>query len=402
MDKRLKEWATDTLPKGRRITTLKKILSAGKGQLPDYEKPNTKAVFHYEVFAPPKPNGTAEAEEDAEQSRRRIFPEERSLYKCIDSTKKCWPEGYGKPLEMVFGKKFQLPLFEDCVKTMLVDEIAQFDVFDPREVLTFPMVSKKLRDISRAEIDPEFAREHQHSSGHQCAATVTELGYPELDELVREGPRPLRVVFHLLSVLSPQDYSVDNWQLDETQRLATAETLRTEGNRLFGLKDFKGAADKYREGLTLIDQLLLREKPGDSEWTELDQKNIPLFLNLAQCYLSMGQFYEAANCASEVLQREPDNEKALFRRAKANTNKWELDEAVSDLKRLEMNGKCTEPTIVKKALAEVETKRRLKEQSERKALRAMFKGISGGDREAEEEREGHTRRETDDERRINE
>uniref|UniRef100_A0A914HV30 AIP/AIPL N-terminal FKBP-type PPIase domain-containing protein n=1 Tax=Globodera rostochiensis TaxID=31243 RepID=A0A914HV30_GLORO len=379
MNKKLKNWAKDSLPKGRRITTLKKILSAGKGQLPNYERLNTKAVFHYEVFAPPKSSGVAGEveEEDAEQCRLRIFPEDRSLYNCIDSTKKCWPNGYGKPLEVVFGKKFQLPLFEDCVRTMLVDEIAQFDVFDPRELLTFPMVSKKLRDISRSENDPKFAREHEHSSGHHCAASVAELGYPELDELVQGGPRPLRIVFHLISVFAPDEYAVDNWQLDETQRLANVDVLREEGNRLFGRKDFEGAANKYREGLTLIDQLLLREKPGDTEWTNLDWKNVPLFLNLAQCYLNLGQFYDAANCATEVLKREPDNEKALFRRAKANMNKWNLDEAVTDLRRLEKNGKCSEMGIVETALAEVEEKKRLKERDEKKALRAMFRGIGG-------------------------
>uniref|UniRef100_A0A183CT18 F-box domain-containing protein n=1 Tax=Globodera pallida TaxID=36090 RepID=A0A183CT18_GLOPA len=133
----------------------------------------------------------------------RTFLSLRSLYKCIDSTKKCWPNGYGMPPEMVFGKKFQLPLFEHCVKTMLVDEIAQFD---PRELLSFPMVSKKLRDISRSENDPKFAREHEHSSGHHCAASVAELGYPELDELVQGCPRPLRIVFHLINVFASDEW----------------------------------------------------------------------------------------------------------------------------------------------------------------------------------------------------
>ena len=32
------------------------------------------------------------------------------------------------------------------------------------------------------------------------------------------------------------------------------------------------AVDKYREGLGRLDTLLLREKPGDKEWTELDDK----------------------------------------------------------------------------------------------------------------------------------
>jgi len=91
-------------------------------------------------------------------------------------------------------------------------------------------------------------------------------------------------------------------------------------------KDYQNASLKYREAITLLDQLLLNEKPGDPEWLELDQRNIFLFLNLAQCFLNLGQFYEAINCANEVLNRDPKNVKALFRRAKAKMQIWDLEE----------------------------------------------------------------------------
>ena len=141
--------------------------------------------------------------QDPEQAKLRIFPEDRSQYQCVDTTKQGPPHGYGKPLELVFGKKFQLPLFEQCLRTMLVGEISQFDVFDPRELVTLPMVAKKLRDIARAEQDPVFARQQEHAQRHQCAASVTELGYPELDKLLKEGPRPARVIIELLNVFRP-------------------------------------------------------------------------------------------------------------------------------------------------------------------------------------------------------
>lgn len=67
------------------------------------------------------------------------------------------------------------------------------------------MVAKKLRDIARAEQDPVFAKQLEHAQSHQCAASVTELGYPELDRLLKEGPRPARLVLHLLQVLQPEE-----------------------------------------------------------------------------------------------------------------------------------------------------------------------------------------------------
>uniref|UniRef100_A0A915MII1 AIP/AIPL N-terminal FKBP-type PPIase domain-containing protein n=1 Tax=Meloidogyne javanica TaxID=6303 RepID=A0A915MII1_MELJA len=356
-----------------RVTTLKKILCAGKGELPNYCR-DTKAIFHYEVFLPPKTNKLDKDEiEDAEQARLTIFPQDRSLYECIDSTKKDWPNGYGKPLELIFGKKFQLPLFEKCLRTMLVDEISQFDVYDPNELITFPMVSKKLRDIGHAEKDPIFAKKYEHSQKHQCAATVTELGYPELDKLLKEGPRPTRVILHLLQVLKPDQYKADNWQLDEVQRSKQIDQLRIEGNQLFSEKDYQNASLKYREAITLLDQLLLNEKPGDPEWLELDRRNIFLFLNLAQCFLNLGQFYEAINCANEVLNRDPKNVKALFRRAKAKMQIWDLEEAESDLHLLKSLG--ADVSLINSNLKQLEQKRKEKECEQSKAYKAMFKGV---------------------------
>ena len=46
-----------------------------------------------------------------------------SLYKTIDNTRRGWPHGYGKPLEIVIGKKFQWAALEMCVSSMHVDEV---------------------------------------------------------------------------------------------------------------------------------------------------------------------------------------------------------------------------------------------------------------------------------------
>jgi hypothetical protein len=42
--------------------------------------------------------------------------------------------------------------------------------------------------------------------------------------------------------------------------------------------------------------------------------------------LNEAEYRNADETASEVLKREPENEKALFRRAKARTAMWELDQ----------------------------------------------------------------------------
>ncbi|VDM48911.1 unnamed protein product [Toxocara canis] len=96
-----------------RIKTFKKILHAGRGELPEY-RTGTKAIFHYETLKP-----TVDVDLEG-------FPQSRNSYETVDDTRKPYPDGYGKPLEIVFGKKFQLPVFETCIKTMLIDEVNKF------------------------------------------------------------------------------------------------------------------------------------------------------------------------------------------------------------------------------------------------------------------------------------
>uniref|UniRef100_A0A1I7TUX9 TPR_REGION domain-containing protein n=1 Tax=Caenorhabditis tropicalis TaxID=1561998 RepID=A0A1I7TUX9_9PELO len=296
---------------------VKKTISGGKGKISEYSD-GTKAIFHYQTLFPlEKPE------------KGQPLPSEKDSYKCIDDTRKAWPEGYGKPLEIVFGKKFQLPVFEQCLKTMLVDEISQFDV-ECIDLVQYPFVSKKLRDIAKP---CDGKHDHGHTT-HMCAASVAQgTGYDELDELMK-NPRPLRFVFHLLQVLEPNEYEHDSWQLGEEDKLKSVEALRQKGNDLFIKKDYKEAIDVYRDALTRLDTLILREKPGEPEWVELDRKNIPLYSNMSQCYLNIGDLHEAEETSSEVLKREETNEKALFRRAKARIAAWKLDEAEEDLKLL--------------------------------------------------------------------
>ncbi len=77
----------------------KKIVHCGRGALPSFED-GAKAFFDFKVES--LDGDTVELLEDS---------------------RKQWPHGYGSPLELVFGKKFQLPVWEDCLKTMLVDEV---------------------------------------------------------------------------------------------------------------------------------------------------------------------------------------------------------------------------------------------------------------------------------------
>lgn len=185
----------------------KKVIHAGRGNLPSFD-PGTKAVFDYQVQVLP------EAEGEGDLS-------------VVDDTRKPWPAGYGIPLELVFGKQFMLPIWEECLKTMIPEEVASFDI-DPAEMPNYPMVSKKLRDIARDRDKPLTGMDHDHSSSsHSCCGLASQngLGYPELDALMKQ-PKPLRITFHLHRILQPTEYEADSWQLDPEQKLNSITALR--------------------------------------------------------------------------------------------------------------------------------------------------------------------------------
>ena len=112
----------------------KKVLHAGRGSPLDFIT-GVKAIFDYQVQVLPSNYN----EENCEIANDLPI---------IDDSRKKYPDGYGTRMELVFGKKFQIPIWEDCIKTMLLDEVASFDV-PVSDMLTYPMVSKKLRDIGK-------------------------------------------------------------------------------------------------------------------------------------------------------------------------------------------------------------------------------------------------------------
>ncbi|CAH8451051.1 unnamed protein product [Schistosoma turkestanicum] len=242
----------------------------------------------------------------------------------IDDTRK-----YGKTMEVYSGKEFQLEFWEQCLGTMLPGEVSSF-VVPPERLASFPVVNKKLRDYMLDKKD--------HSIKHCCGLMSLQeqggLGYPDLDELMIK-PEPLEFIFDLVKVEIPGSGSrKETWIMTPEEKLATVPVLREEGNQLYSRGEYNKAAACYSEALGILEQLILREKPGEPEWIELDKTRIPLFINLAQCQFKEQDYYAAIKSTTEALSRDPKNAKALYRRSKAYAETWDFDLAVEDLRNL--------------------------------------------------------------------
>ncbi|CAD5117985.1 DgyrCDS6725 [Dimorphilus gyrociliatus] len=242
----------------------------------------------------------------------------------------------GKPMELIMGHSFKIESWEVCLKSMGVGEVSSFTV-DKSLLFSFPMAMKQLRDIR--------AGKPVTKTSICCGGLQNlQLGYDDLDKLLKE-PQDLEFIFELLTYTDQEDYERENWTLNSSEKEALIPRLKEQGNELYKCGCNKEAGAKYEEALDILENLTLKEKPREVEWIKLDNQKIPFFLNLSQCQLNIGNYYKAITFASEVLDREPDNVKALFRRAKANVGAWNPKEARADFERVAKLDSSLEKTV---------------------------------------------------------
>ncbi|XP_054163742.1 AH receptor-interacting protein-like [Oppia nitens] len=322
------------------LISSRKILYPGSGHLPDFTD-GTKVTFHFK---------TVKHSDDGTQEEQ-----------VIDESKKS-----GKPMELIIGKKFKLILWEEWIKHMRVNEVSQL-VADKLLCTDYPFVSKCYRKFAKQTDSPHDSNEDQMPSHHCCGMAVKSgLGHKDLDDLVLH-PSPLKFTIELLKVENPENYDKDVWQMSPQEMLDSIPKYRTEGNRLYTNGLYSEAAQLYSKSLSIVEQLLLREKPGDEDWKQLDDMKIPLLSNLSQCKLIEEEYYLVIDLTTQVLDREPNNTKALFRRSKGHQKVWNLLEAKHDLQRI----LTLDPSLEKTVKRELKIIQELEKNSYEKDMKLL-------------------------------
>ncbi|KAJ8930913.1 hypothetical protein NQ314_016237 [Rhamnusium bicolor] len=294
---------------------VKRTIYAGTKSVPF--KDGTKVHFHFQT---------------------RLCNDEKTL---LDDSRQM---GEGKPLDLVLGKKFKLEVWEAILQKMSVNEVAQFTV-DKSLVMQYPFVSKTLRDIHR----PKGERK-----SHCCAMTLQNegVGYNDLNDFLK-NPTNLEFTMEILKVEQPENYERETWQLDEEERIQLIPKLKEQGNEEYKNKNYAKAADLYAKAVGMLEQLMIKEKPHDVEWNDLNNQKNPILLNFAQCKLSEGDYYAVIEHCTTVLNSDKDNVKAYFRRAKAHVGAWNVDEARKDFNKvMELDKSLT--SLIRKEIAKLE------------------------------------------------
>jgi len=315
---------------------VKRVLYAGRGEFPQFPH-GTKLHFHYVT---------------------KLQDEEGTV---LDDSKKS-----AQPMEIIVGKKFKLEVWEKCLKSMRLNEVAEFRATRVH-CASYPAVAKTLRDIKKGA----HAGEHNHSKkGSCCAGSMLQsaegLGYDDLNALMKD-PQPLIFIIELLKISQPDEYEKEMWQMDEKEQEEAVPRLRQQGNAFVKEKKFQEASVKYGEALSILENCSLKEKPNTPEWDEIENAKIPLLLNFSQCHLALENYRLVIEHTTTVLNRDDKNVKAYYRRGKALGFIWEMERAKADLSRV----KQLDPglsSLVDKDLNFFEKRLREKEREEMKNL----------------------------------
>ncbi|CAK7339867.1 unnamed protein product [Dovyalis caffra] len=120
------------------------------------------------------------------------------------------------------------------------------------------------------------------------------------------------------------------WKMDTTEKLEASERKKLDGNLLFKNGNFWRASKKYEKAAKYIE---FDHTFTDEEMYLAKGLRLSCYLNNAACKLKLGEYLEASRLCSKVLERDPRNVKALFRRSQAHLRTSELEKAEADIKK---------------------------------------------------------------------
>lgn len=338
----------------------REILYPGRTDLGELE-PETKLIYHFETVII-----------RSRDSDPIIIDDSRQMAK-------------GQPVETIYGKQFKLPIWESCLTAMRKGEICRLTVRDDPIThyicLNYVATSKcfrghygvkPLQDSDKNDHHQHGKDENHFSEGsHSCFMSLRNSPYKDLNSLINHPPEIFEFTFELVDAIPPKSYTKEIWQMSDAEKVSILPKYREEGNRNYAECSYDKAVSSYTKGLTIIESLMLKERPRDSDWNKLDEMKTPFLLNLAQVKLTQGEYYDCIKYTDEVLKRDPENIKALFRRAKAHAGVWNLNDARKDFKMCLEYDRNMAKTIGK-CFQDLKIREKLKEREDRQRYGRMF------------------------------
>mmetsp|Transcript_35064 Transcript_35064/g.98461 ORF Transcript_35064/g.98461 Transcript_35064/m.98461 type:complete len:482 (+) Transcript_35064:140-1585(+) len=185
-------------------------------------------------------------------------------------------------------------------------------------------------------------------------------------------------------------------QLPFPEKMKHCEAIKEEGNRLYAAGSWSDAVDRYEEAPTLVyycystdpgwrknnrgiddDVLVLVDDTGSSEEDASQQRKLRLScaLNIAACKQKLAKYDEVMVACDTALELDPQNVKALYRRAEARTKPtkstaYDHDMAIKDLaKAFQADPKNQ---AVEKLLTKLRGERKIQRGKDQKTFTGLF------------------------------
>lgn len=157
-------------------------------------------------------------------------------------------------------------------------------------------------------------------------------------------PRPANVPegayveweIELLGFEMPKDWT----GLSFRSIMAEAESIRCTGNRLFKEGKYALAKAKYEKVLRDFNHV---NPQDDEEGKEFSNTRNMLHLNVAACYLKLGECRKSIEICDKVLDANPVHVKALYRRGMAYMELGDFQDAKNDFEKMMKFDKSSEP-----------------------------------------------------------
>lgn len=143
----------------------------------------------------------------------------------------------------------------------------------------------------------------------------------------------ITLVEHQVAVSSPHDYELE-------QRKNIGLRKKERGNFWFARSQYSQAVQCYRKAVEFFDDEKIQIEVSMDRYLleqplqDLITEKIKAYNNLAQSQIKLEAYDSALASLKNVLKLDPNNEKALFRKAKALAEKGEIDIAVGTLRRV--------------------------------------------------------------------
>lgn len=163
------------------------------------------------------------------------------------------------------------------------------------------------------------------------------FAYGSLGDLSKGIPPDATIVYTIELLSAHEESDLEKKSFESRKEIGNKK--RSRGNYFFERQEYNFAIQLYRRALEYLDeseggiQFLPDQEATNSQLQELFEDRIKVYNNLAQAQIKIQAFDAALSSIDIVLRCQPNNVKALFRKAKILESKADVESAINLLRK---------------------------------------------------------------------